>query len=119
MYQVRADRTKNCLFLVLQGFLTDAELEKAADETIAASGTLKAPFVVVNDISTFKPASEVGSNHIQRAQGHMVKNNLISRVIRVIEAPMAGMQFNRTARQAGATYDVTIVRTMADAEALL
>jgi len=100
MYKIEADQAKNLLILHLEGFMTDEELKRGAEDVISEVDKLKPGFVVINDISKMKPASQVGAEEIKKAQIHVVKKG-VSKIIRITDNPISKMQFNRTGKEAG------------------
>jgi len=114
---IQADTDKNRLYITLNGFFTNDELVTAADKIIEETNKLKPGFIVINDISNFKPASQSGMSEIKRAQMY-VKEKGAQRIIRVIgEAALTSMQLSRTAKEIG--YEADAVATVAEAEKLL
>lgn len=118
---IRADVAKNRLYMVLNGFFTDEEIHIAAEKTIEEIKKLKAGFAVINDISTFKPATPNGAEEIKRVQV-FTRERGVKRIVRVVgkdkvASAITAMQFSRTQQEAG--YAADIVGTMAEAEKLL
>ena len=100
MYKIEADQSKNLLILHLEGFMSDDELKRGADDVIKEVDKLKEGFVVINDISKMKPASQVGAGYIKNAQVHVVQKG-VSKIIRITDNPISKMQFSRTGKEAG------------------
>jgi len=100
MYKIEADKARNLLILHLEGFMSDDELKKGAEEVMRKSDTLKDGFVVINDISKMKPASQGGAEEIKKAQQYVVQRGM-GRIIRVTSDPISSMQFNRTSKSVG------------------
>lgn len=114
---IRADVSKNRLYIVLGGFFQDEEVRVASDKCITEAGKLSRGFGVVNDISEFKPATPKGAEEIKRAQ-LFVKENGVGRVIRVVgQASLTQSQFERQSKDAG--YQAEVAATVADAEKML
>lgn len=117
MYNAYADIAKNRLYIELSGFMMDGEVAAAADMCIAEGKKLHKGFDIINDISTFKPATPAGADEIKRAQMALGEMG-VGHVIRVVGASsIATMQFNRTQNAAGYVADTTA--TKADAEKML
>ena len=115
--EIRADTLKNRMYLVLDGFFTDEEMKKAADEAIQEVKKLKPGFAIINDISKFKPATAQGVEEMKRAQ-KFVQTAGVGRIIRIVEsAALAQMQFKRTSREAG--YTAETAASVQEAEAML
>lgn len=117
-FKIKTDLEKNRLYLVLKGYFSEADVKKAADETIAAVGKLSNGFDVVNDISEFVPASQEATSEIKRAQ-EFIMNHGVNRVVRITNDAnmLAKAQFSRKSREVG--YDAMAFQTIADAEAYL
>lgn len=120
-YMIRADIAKNRLYMVLKGFFTDEEIHTAAQKTVEEIKKLKPGFAVINDISTFKPASQQGAEEIKRVQIFTHERG-VKRIVRVVgkdkvASAITAMQFSRTQQEAGYTAD--IVGTIEEAEKLL
>ncbi len=120
-YRIYANVPKNRLYLILNGFFTDDEVHTASDLTISEIKKLQPGFAIINDISTFKPATPAGAEDIKRAQV-FAKEHGAKRVIRVVgedkvASAIAAMQFARTQQAAG--YQAEIVSTVEEAEKLL
>ncbi len=116
-YDIRADIVKNRLYIKLDGFFSDEELKEGVDKIIVEAKKLTKGFDVINDISSFKPASQTALSEMKRAQLY-VKENGARRVIRVMDqASISSMQLARTSKEAG--YDADVAATLAEAEKLL
>lgn len=114
MHNVSSDLKRNILFIEMQGFMSDEEVEKVADSVIEKAKGLQPGFAVINDISTFKPASKMGSKHIARAQAFLVESK-VGKVIRITDNPISKMQLNRTSKTVEGGYTAIEVRTMDEA----
>lgn len=112
MYHIELDVNKNLVVLHLEDFLADDELRSAAEDLMKAVDKLRRGFVVINDISKMKPASQEGAEEIKKAQIYVVQKG-VSRIIRVTDNPISKMQFSRTAKAAG--YIAENVSTMEEA----
>jgi hypothetical protein len=116
-YHIKGDLNKNRLNISLEGFMTDQEVKAAADLVIAEAKKLKPGFSVVNDVSTFSPATPQGTEEIKRAQLFLAANG-VGRVVRVVgEASISAMQMQRKSREAG--YGADTVASRAEAEKAL
>jgi len=117
MYSIKSDLTKNILYITLEGFLSDEIVKTAADLTINEINKLKPGFSIINDISSFKPATAKGAEEIKRAQVYASAKG-VSRIIRVVkQSHLGAMQFSRTAKDAG--YDNEIASSVEEAERML
>lgn len=112
MYKIEADVESNLLVLHLEGFMSDEELKKGSQEVIDCVDQLKPGFIVINDIANMKPASQVGTEHIKKAQMYVAQNG-VGRIIRVTDNPISKMQMSRTAKSAG--YIADEAKTMEEA----
>ena len=115
MYRIEANVERNLVVRHLEGFMSDDELKRGADDLINEVNKLKEGFIVINDIAKLKPASQEGAEHIKRAQLHVVKAG-VSRIIRVTDNPISKMQLNRTAKSAG--YIAEEAKSMEEAFAM-
>jgi hypothetical protein len=117
-YSIKADPIKNRLYLRLAGMMMDDDAKKVADTIVMEIKKLKPGFAVINDISELKPASEVASEHMRRAQDASAKAG-VKRVIRVMGGKtITNMQWNRTLRETQG-INAEVVATVAEAEKLL
>ena len=98
-FDIRANVVKNRLYLRLVGSMSDEDAAMVATRIIDEIGKLKPGFAIINDISGLKPASQVASDHLRRAQELSVKRGS-GRVIRVVGSQaITRMQWNRTLKQ--------------------
>lgn len=117
MYTIQANPIKNRLHVALIGYFTLDEMKQCVDETIEATKKLKHGYEVITDISQFKPGEPAVAKEIERAQAHFVASG-VRRGVRVVGASaISGMQFKRTAAQAG--YESINVATLEEAEQIL
>jgi hypothetical protein len=115
---IRADAAKNRLYLRLAGMMSDDDAKKVAETILVEIRKLKPGFAVVNDISELKPASEIATNHLKRAQDASAKAG-VKRVIRVVGSKtITNMQWNRTLRETQGINAET-VGTVEEADRLL
>jgi hypothetical protein len=119
MYNVRADQSKNRLYITLVGFFTIEETKKCSQDIIEAIKKLKPGYDIINDISQFKPSTPDVAKEIERVQAHFTATG-VRRGLRVVGASaLTGMQFNRTAKSAGYDASSNNVATLEEAEAIL
>ena len=118
MHDVKVDKINNRLYISLKGFIEDSEVKEASDKVIAAMSELKQGFVIINDISDFKPASKEGGIYIKKAQEEVIKKGA-SKVIRVVDSVIGKLQFKRLSQEIGASYEVIEVQSLEDAEKYL
>jgi hypothetical protein len=95
-YTVRADTFKNRLYIIFDGFFSDALMQKACDLIDAESDRLQPGFSVITDISRCKPATQAGAQIIQKTQEYLAAHG-VGRVIRVTshENTIIKLQFQR------------------------
>lgn len=114
---VRTDLGRNVLYITLEGFFTLDQVRAACAEILRAARRLRPGFALVNDIRTFKPASQEAVSLMTDTQ-KAISALKPRRVVRVVGASAtASMQLSRTGRTAG--YDANTVGTLEEAEALL
>ncbi|MES0489845.1 MAG: hypothetical protein ABUK01_07645 [Leptospirales bacterium] len=89
MYKIKADVSKNRIYIILKGALTNEELKKAADLFIQEVQNLKAPVDAINDISEFSPGADTDLSDIKRAQLYLAEYGL-RKAIRVVRDKMDG-----------------------------
>ncbi|SDF44334.1 hypothetical protein [Halorientalis regularis] len=117
-WDVRIDESKNRLYLTLDGQLSVAEAEAAADEVIEKTGRLEPGFDEVNDMRTFKTTDEAALEHIERGKRGIVENG-VAAVCRVVSESVTGqMQFDR-AGEGEEEYPVAKADSVEEAEKLL
>ncbi|RXK47347.1 hypothetical protein [Halorientalis pallida] len=117
-WNVRIDEAKNRLYLTLDGQLSVAEAEAAADEVIEKTGLLESGFDEVNDMRTFKTTDEAALEHIERGKRGIVENG-VAAVCRVVSDSATGqMQFDR-AGEGEEEYAVAKADSVEEAEKLL
>ena len=100
MHQVTVDKTKNRIVMQLKGFVNDDEMIKTVSEVKRGIDSLKPNFDVINDISDFKPASQVARELIKEVQVYAVSKKL-ARVVRVTGNVICKIQFDRSSKEAG------------------
>jgi prolyl oligopeptidase PreP (S9A serine peptidase family) len=117
-WNVRIDETKNRLYLTVEGQLSVAEAEKAADAVIEKSGQLDPGFDEVMDMKTFRPTEQEALEHIERGKRGLVEND-VGAVCRVVSESTTGqMQFDR-AGEGEEDYPVAKADSVEQAETLL
>lgn len=117
MLKIKADRTKNRLYVKLDGFFGEDDVKIAGNQIIREAASLRPGFDVINDVSGFKPVKPEVSDHIVHIQQE-VKKMSVGRVVRVVgDNALAKMQLSRTSREAG--YNAYAVATSEEAEHLL
>jgi len=90
MVKIWSDASKNRVYMVLKGGITESEIKSAADLFISEVQKLNPPVDVINDISEFTPESNMDISHILRAQKFIVQYGL-GRAIRVIRDKVEGV----------------------------
>ena len=118
MYKVSIDESKNLMLLQLENFMMDHEMEVAGKEVLECAKRLKPGMIIINDIARMKPASQNGAEIIKNVQAEVMKIG-VKKVIRVVEHQISKMQFDRTTKQAGASYEIIEVSTLEEAMKLV
>ncbi len=119
MITSKIDAAKNRIYIVMEGFLTDAQVKEGADGVIANVAKLRPGFDVINDISKFKPTSPAGTQDIGRVQ-QFIKEKGPRRIIRVVVEGVAKGQLSRTATSvAHYDKDADTASSVAEAERML
>ena len=113
---MRADTSKNRLYVVLDGYFSDEKVKEACSKVLREVRKLKPGFTAINDISGFRPASPQGAAEMQRAQGVIMEAGL-TRVVRIVGSALGEMQFRRTSRNAG--YGASTAASIQEAERML
>ncbi|QLH80553.1 hypothetical protein [Halosimplex pelagicum] len=98
MYEIAADPRTNRLHLSFTGRMDRAEMETAADETVAAAERLRDGFDIVNDLSGFTPPSPEAAEPIKRAQAEL-KEMGVDRVVRVTDGETSQVVVNAFERR--------------------
>jgi hypothetical protein len=116
--EIRADVSKNRLYLVLAGFFNDEEMKQIVDHAIEEIKKLKPGFDGINDISEFKPTTPQGAKELERALRFAHAYGL-ARAIRIVasSAVLGQMQFARKSRDAG--YAAEFANSVQEAEEML
>jgi hypothetical protein len=98
--EVRADVSKNRLYLELAGFFNDEEMKQIVDHAIEEIKKLKPGFDGINDISEFRPTTAEGAKELERAL-QFARDFGFRRAIRVVgpSAVLGQMQFARKSRE--------------------
>ena len=117
MHEIRADQSKNRLYITLGGFSSLDQVEQTVQEVKQAIQNLRPGFDVITDVSSYRPAREEVAAAIQQMQVFL-KSAGMRRVVRVLSSSaIAGMQFNRLGKEAG--YQASHVSSLEEAEKLL
>jgi hypothetical protein len=117
MYKIKHDFTKNRLYLTLEGAFTLDDAQQCVKDVIAASTKLKRGYDVVNNISQLKVVTQEIAKEIEKVQAHFVSSGARMGVRIVNTNVISGMQFKRTAGNAG--YKSVNVSSLQEAEELL
>ncbi len=118
MFEVKTDRSKHRLYVTLDGYMDEAEVKKMTEQVEQAVQQLQAEFTVITDLSDFLPTSTEASEYIKHTQ-KVIAQHGVKKVVRVVSNIVGAMQFKRTQREAGATYDVVQATSLREAEAIL
>ena len=116
-YVIEATPAKNRIYMKLKGFLSDDQVQAAADKFLDELKNLKPGIDIINDISEFKPASARGAEIIQNAQKQVAQLG-VRKLVRIVDNRVLGLlQFKTTSKGAG--YDGVTVHSLAEAEKYL
>jgi hypothetical protein len=114
---VSVDQAKNRLYIILDGFFTDADVQKVSVAVYGAINSLQPGFDMVTDVTTCRPATPAGSTEIEKTQQYAIDKGA-RRFVRVVsERILIQMQINRGAAKAG--IKANYVKSIAEANALL
>jgi hypothetical protein len=115
MFDVTTDVRENKLSLTLAGRMDRAELEQAAAATVEAAESLHEGFVIVNDISEFRPPSPEAAKPIKEAQARLreLGMNGAIRIVGEDPNPVVANAFDRRSRDVG--YEGDTVQTEREA----
>ncbi len=95
MYQVRADKKKNRLYLTFGTIEDEAEMLEIIETIRSESKKLKKGFTCLTDLRRYDPEKGIFDKHIKTTQESLVKAGM-AKVVRV-RSPMGSMahfQFN-------------------------
>lgn len=113
-YDIQIDTDRNRLYIILRGFLSDAEMQIAREKIIENVKKLSKSFDVVTDISTFKPASAQGVKEFKQAQRYLASHGMRRMVQVVSNDGLAALQISRTAKGIG--YAANTVSSVIEAD---
>ncbi|NTV53214.1 MAG: hypothetical protein HGA76_09425 [Candidatus Firestonebacteria bacterium] len=119
-FDIRAEVSKNRLYVILKGLFGDEDSKQAVEKTVAEVKKLMPGFSVITDISEFKPATAFALERIQRGQEAIAQQG-VKRIIRVVDSHniTGQMQFKRMGKQVYKSVDPDIASSLQEAEALL
>jgi hypothetical protein len=118
MHEVRADLSKNLLWIQLKGYFTDDKAREVVDLILKEAGRLRPGFTVINDISEMAPLSKTGMKEIERAQTGIRKLGA-RKSIRVVGNVLSGYQIHQIQKTSGADYQVIKVANLEEAMKLV
>ncbi|MFC1961075.1 hypothetical protein ACFLYO_10235 [Chloroflexota bacterium] len=117
MYTVRADKTKNRMYLVIEGFLNVEEAQEAGAAAKVVIDQLQPGFDLISDMRTFKPGSPQVAAIMAESQIYGIQHG-INRTVRIVDKDTLGaMQWARISRETGAV--VLGASSVEEAEKLL
>jgi len=118
MYSVTANKTKNRLTIILNGFLSKEEAVDIQSVIIKEVSELSPGFDVINDISNFRLGLEETEIILKEIVEYLVEKK-VNKIVRVVGSSRAGvLQFaQHTTRHS--KYDPQFVPTMGEAEKFL
>ncbi|MGL1903717.1 MAG: hypothetical protein OCC49_16390 [Fibrobacterales bacterium] len=116
-YTVKADTTKNILYLSMDGFFEHSGIQEISDAIVRELSKLEPGYGFINDVSQFKPTTEEGVEEIKQLQLRMYNNGL-GKVVRVVgESLMSKLQFERKSKEVG--YSADHVQSISEAEEII
>lgn len=119
MFKIKANPSKNCLYILLDGFLNDDEVLQATDTARKEARKLSPGFTIINNIAKYKPSTQKAADMIAKTQRYLSEAGAI-RVIRIVGENVLGKhQWRRTQRQGGAAFEVIEVESLADAKKII
>jgi hypothetical protein len=117
MYQVRADITRNRLFVTLSGFFHYRDMKECTDTTIEEAQKLLPGYDVITDISLFKPVGPRTLEEVKRGQAYFT-HSAVRHAMRIRGAAiLTATQFARAGKSVD--YHPVTVATMSDADTYL
>ena len=118
--EVRADVSKNRLYMMIEGFFPAGEVKKEVDRIIRETKKLKPGFTIISDISRFRPTTPQGAEEMKRGQRFFQEAG-VGRVIHIVEesAALTEMQLARIRREAGSGHVVETATSVEEAEKML
>ncbi|WP_136718069.1 hypothetical protein [Halorientalis salina] len=117
-WSVEIDEERSRIYLTLSGYLELSEHEKVADAVTEAAIDMDGGFDLVNDMSSFEPASEDAMAEIKRGKRGLAENGMEAAVRVVSESTTGQMQFDR-AGEGVENYQLAKANSIDEAEKLL
>lgn len=119
MFKIKANPSKNYLYMFLDGFLNDDEILQAADTARAEARKLSPGFTIINNIGSYKPATQKAFDIIAQTQRYLWDIGAV-RVIRIVGQNILGKyQWRRTQSQSQAAFEVIEVESLTDAQKIV
>jgi hypothetical protein len=118
--EVRANTTKNRLYMIFAGFFSDDDMVKAVNKVIEEVSRLKPGFDIITDSSHLKAASPKGSAEIVRALTFM-KDHGVRNGVRISgDDVISDTQLTRLTQEAGfRKKERSVAATIAEADSIL
>ena len=95
MISVSVNRSKNFIIITMEGFMNEESIHMTKDEILEKLKFLNKDFVVINDVSKFKPTTVDGIKEIKIIQKILVEMGA-KKFIRVVESVLGKLQFKRS-----------------------
>ncbi len=115
MFQVEANREKNYLLIILEGFIKGEEMEQVIANVHQKTRTLTKGFTIINDISGLKVLKPEDTEKVKSAQQWLYQQGA-QKTIRVVgKSAFSRAQFQKTQQQGGALYTTIEVADMESA----
>ena len=118
MYDVKIDKDRNRIYILLKGFMSSEEIKEAVDLVKENVKHLQPGFDDITDISDFRPATTEGTLQIKNAQ-EFLSNAGMRSVVRIVKSSITSSQFKRLAREAHVKYHVFEAGSIEEAEKFL
>lgn len=119
MFKIKANPSKNFLYIFLDGFLNDDEILQATELARKEAQKLSPGFTIINNIADYKPATQKAADTISKTQRYLSDAGAV-RVIRIVGENVLGKhQWRRLQRQGGAAFEVIEVETLEQAKKII
>lgn len=116
-FETTCDVARNRIYVKVQGFPTETELDQHVKKLIGELGRLRTGFAVISDVAESKVTTPAGAEVLQRLMKEY-KRRGVSRIVRISSREiLTRMQLQRVTQEAD--IPVSHVANMAEAEKLL
>jgi len=116
-FETTCDTVRNRIYVKVQGFPTETELEQHVGKLIGELDRLRPGFAVISDVTDSKVTTPAGAEVLQRLMKEY-KRRGVSRIIRIVSREvLTKMQLQRITQEAD--IPVSHAASLAEAEKLL